>query len=99
MRTAAFRWPVYLLAAPVAALAVATKYAAVLFVPTIVVLAGLAAWPYRGRRALIPPVALTTAMAALLAGALHLAGHDYLTGAEDHHHGPGRTARHRRLPC
>ena len=69
MRTAAFRWPVYLLAAPVAALAVGTKYAALLFVPTVVVLAGLAAWPYRGRRALIPPVALTMAMAGLLAGA------------------------------
>ena len=78
VRTAAFRWPVYLLAAPVAALAVGTKYAALLFVPTIVVLAALSAWPYRGRRALIPPVALTIAMVALLAGALHLAGHDYL---------------------
>ena len=78
VRTAAFRWPVYLLAAPVAALAVGTKYAALLFVPTVVVLAGLSAWPYRGRRALIPPVVLTIAMVALLAGALHLAGHDYL---------------------
>lgn len=78
VRTAAFRWPVYLLAAPVAALAVGTKYAALLFVPTVVVLAGLSAWPYRGRRSLIPPVALTIAMVALLAGALHLGGHDYL---------------------
>jgi hypothetical protein len=78
VRTAAFRWPVYLLAAPVAALAVGTKYAALLFVPTLVLLAGLSAWPYRGRRALIPPVALTIAMVVLLAGGLHLAGHDYL---------------------
>ena len=78
VRTASFRWPVYLLAAPVAALAVGTKYAALLFVPTIVVLAGAAAWPQRGRRALIPPVALAIAVAGLLAGALHLAGPDYL---------------------
>ena len=78
VRTASFRWPVYLLAAPVAALAVGTKYAALLFVPTIVVLAAVAAWPYHGRRALIPPVALATAVAGLLAGALHFAGPDYL---------------------
>ena len=80
VRTAAFRWPVYLLAAPPIALAVATKYASALFVPTIVVLAALAAWPYRGRKALIPPVALGAAVAGLLAVALHLAGADYLTG-------------------
>ena len=55
VRTAPFRWPVYLLAALPIGLAVATKYASALFVPTIVVLAGLAAWPYRGRKALIPP--------------------------------------------
>ena len=80
VRTATFRWPVYLLAAPPIALAVATKYASALFVPTIVVLAALAAWPYRGRKALIPPVALGAAVAGLLAVALHLAGADYLTG-------------------
>ena len=34
VRTAAFRWPAYLLAAPVAVLAVAAKYASLLFVPT-----------------------------------------------------------------
>lgn len=80
VRTATFRWPVYLLAAPPIALAVATKYASALFVPTIVVLAALAAWPYRGRKALIPPVALGATVAGLLAVALHLAGADYLTG-------------------
>ena len=80
VRTATFRWPVYLLAALPIALAVATKYAAGLFVPTIVVLAGLAAWPYRGRKALIPPVALGAAVAGLLAAALSMAGADYLTG-------------------
>ncbi len=78
VRTASFRWPVYLLAAPVAALAVGTKYAALLFVPTIVVLAAAAAWPQRGRRALIPPVALAIAIAGLLAAGLYLGGPDYL---------------------
>jgi hypothetical protein len=80
VRTATFRWPGYLLAALPIALAVATKYAAGLFVPTIVALSALAAWPYRGRKALIPPVALGAAVAALLGGALYLAGPAYLTG-------------------
>lgn len=80
VRTATFRWPVYLLAAPPMALAVATKYASGLFVPTIVVLAALAAWPHRGRKALIPPVALGAAVTAILAAAMKLAGADYLTG-------------------
>jgi len=80
VRTAPFRWPGYLLAAPPLALAVATKYAAGLFVPTIVVLSALAAWPYRGRKALIPLAALSAAAAALLGGALYLAGPAYETG-------------------
>ena len=80
VRTARFRWPVYLLAALPIALAVATKYASGLFVPTIVALAALAAWPYRGRKALIPPVALGAAVAGILAAALKLAGPNYLTG-------------------
>ena len=45
--------PLYLLAAPVLALAVATKYATLLFVPSVVGLAGLAAAPRLGRRALV----------------------------------------------
>jgi hypothetical protein len=80
VRTAARRWPVYLLAAPLAALAVATKYAALLFVPTIAVLAALAALPYLGRRALLRPAAFGLVVAALLAGALHLAGRAYAQG-------------------
>ncbi len=80
VRTASFRWPGYLLAALPIALSVATKYAAGLFVPTIVVLSALAAWPYRGRKALIAPAALGAAVAALLGGALYLAGPAYLTG-------------------
>ena len=74
VRTATQRWPVYLAAAPVAALAVGTKYAALLFVPTIVALATLAAWPYQGKRALIRSAALGVAIAGLLAAALRLAG-------------------------
>ena len=80
VRTAAFRWPAYLLAAPVAVLAVAAKYASLLFVPSIVVLAGLAAVQKPGRKALIAPVALGVTTAGLLAGVLYLAGPDYLTG-------------------
>lgn len=78
--TAASRWPLYLLAAPVAALSVASKYAALLFVPTIAALAALAAWPHRTGKALIAPFAFLAAVGALLAGALYLGGPDYLAG-------------------
>ena len=80
VRTAAFRWPAYLLAAPVAVLAVAAKYASLLFVPSIVVLAGVAAVQKPWRKALIAPVALGLTTAGLLVGVLYLAGPDYLTG-------------------
>jgi 4-amino-4-deoxy-L-arabinose transferase-like glycosyltransferase len=80
VRTATFRYPVYLLAAPVLVLAVATKYATLLFVPSAIAFAGLAAWPTRGRKAVIPPLALATAVAVLLLAVLRLAGPDYLTG-------------------
>ncbi len=80
VRTATFRWPAYLLAAPVAVLAVAAKYASLLFVPSIIILAGLAVVPKSGRKALIAPVTLAVTTAGLLAGALYLAGPDYLTG-------------------
>jgi Dolichyl-phosphate-mannose-protein mannosyltransferase len=81
VRTAAFRWPGYLLAAPVLTLAVATKYASLLWVPSIVILAGLAAAPELGRRkALLAPVALGVTTAGLLVGALFLAGGDYFVG-------------------
>jgi Dolichyl-phosphate-mannose-protein mannosyltransferase len=82
VRTAAFRWPVYLLAAPVLTLAVATKYASLLFVPCVIAFAGLAAWPARGRKALMPPAALAAAVGGLLGGALLLAGHDYMQGID-----------------
>jgi hypothetical protein len=82
VRTASWRWPAYLLAAPVAALAVATKYATLLFVPTITVLAALAALPYLGRRALIRPAAFGIAVAGILAATLRIAGAGYAAGIQ-----------------
>lgn len=82
VRTAGSRWPLFLLAAPVAALAVATKYAGLLFVPTIAVLPALAAWPHQRRRAFAYPVVFGLAVAALLDAALHWGGHSYLQAIE-----------------
>ena len=80
VRFAAVARPLYLLAAPVLALAVATKYATLLFVPSVIGLAGLAAAPRLGRKAVVTSAALGAATVALLAGAAYLAGPDYLTG-------------------
>jgi len=82
VRTAASRWPIFLLAAPVAALAVATKYAGLLFVPTIAVLPVLTAWPYHRRRVVAYPVIFGVAVAALLYGALRLGGHAYIAALQ-----------------
>ena len=79
VRTAAFRWPVFLLAAPLAALAVAVKYAGLLFVPTIALLPALAGWPERGRRVLLYPLGFGVAVAGVLYAALRLGGPAYLT--------------------
>ena len=79
VRTAGFRWPVFLLAAPVAALAVGVKYAGLLFVPTIAVLPALAGWPLRGRRVLLYPPVFVAAVAGLLYGGLRLGGKAYVT--------------------
>jgi hypothetical protein len=78
VRTAAFRWPVFLLAAPAAALAVGVKYAALLFVPTIAVLPLLAYWPLRSRRVLLYPLGFAAAVGGLLYGGLRLGGHAYV---------------------
>jgi 4-amino-4-deoxy-L-arabinose transferase-like glycosyltransferase len=81
VRTAAFRWPVYLLAAPIVLLAVATKYATLLFVPSLIALTGLAAPPERGGKALFGrPAALTAFFAVLCVGLVHVAGPDYMGG-------------------
>jgi hypothetical protein len=82
VRTAASRWPLFLLAAPVAALAVATKYAGLLFVPTIAVLPVLTAWPYHRRRVFAYPFIFGLAVAALLYGALRLGGHSYIAALQ-----------------
>jgi Dolichyl-phosphate-mannose-protein mannosyltransferase len=73
------RWPVFLLAGPVAALAVAVKYAGLLFVPTIAVLPVLAAWPDRRRRVLLHTLGFLFVVAELLYLALHLGGQSYMT--------------------
>jgi hypothetical protein len=72
--------PLYLLAAPVLVLAVATKYATLLFVPSVIGLAGLVASPRLGRKTLVTSAALGAATVALLVGVAYLAGPDYLTG-------------------
>ncbi len=78
VRTAAFRWPLFLLAAPLAALAVAVKYAGLLFVPTIALLPALAGWPERGRRVLVYPLGFGVAVAGLLYAAVRLGGPAYM---------------------
>jgi hypothetical protein len=56
-----------LLAAPVAVLAVGVKYAAGLYLPTIVVLALLTGWPHRGRGAFGRMLLLALGIGALVA--------------------------------
>ena len=87
VRTSRSRWPLFLLAAPAAALAVAVKYAGLLFVPTIAVLPILAGWPamrgWAGRRrawlAVVYPVAFCAVVGGLLYAGLRFGGRDYLT--------------------
>lgn len=87
VRTSRSRWPLFLLAAPAAALAVTVKYAGLLFVPTIAVLPILAGWPamrgWAGRRrawlVVAYPVAFCAVVGGLLYAALLFGGHDYLT--------------------
>ncbi|MCX5560052.1 glycosyltransferase family 39 protein [Streptomyces sp. NBC_00038] len=60
-----------LLAAPVAVLAVATKYAAGLYLPTLVVLAALVSWPHRGRGSVVRAVLLVTGVIVPILAGLH----------------------------
>lgn len=80
VRAAERRLPLYLLAAPVLTLAVATKYAALLWVPCVIALAGLAAGPRRGGRAAVNSLLLAAVTAVLLAAAVRFAGPDYWRG-------------------
>lgn len=75
--TARCRWPLFLLAAPVAALAVAVKYAGLLWVPTIAVLPLLVAWPDRIRRVRLYPVCFLITVGGLLSAGLRLGGRSY----------------------
>ena len=81
VRTASWRWRGYLLAAPVAALAAATDYWALLYLPTVALLGGLAAHPHLGRQALARALALWAVTAELLAAAVIVAGRQYVTAA------------------
>ena len=83
VRGAVSSWPYYVLAVLPMILAVGTKYASLLFVPTVVVLACISALPYHGVRwSLLRPVALTALIASMAYGALKLAGPTYVHGIE-----------------
>jgi len=71
---------VCMLAASVAALAVAVKYATLLYLPTVAALAVLAAYPYRGVRALARGLLLPLLTGCVIAVALKLAGSASLAG-------------------
>ncbi|MBL1081487.1 glycosyltransferase family 39 protein [Streptomyces actinomycinicus] len=77
-----------LLAAPVAVLAVGVKYAAGLYLPTIVVLALLTGWPHKGGRAFWRMLLLALGIGALLAAGMYatdlLAGVRQTTTDRDH---------------
>ncbi|CAM5430026.1 MULTISPECIES: glycosyltransferase family 39 protein [Streptomyces] len=60
-----------LLAAPVAVLAVGVKYAAALYLPTIVVLALLTGWPHKGGKAFLRMLLLALGIGALLAAGMY----------------------------
>ncbi|MFJ9632156.1 ArnT family glycosyltransferase [Streptomyces sp. NPDC101175] len=60
-----------LLAAPVAVLAVGVKYASALYLPTIVVLALLTAWPHKGGRAFLRMVLLGAGIGGLVVVGMH----------------------------
>lgn len=82
VRYAESTWPVYLAAALPLTLAVGTKYAALMFVPGIIVLALLTSLPKSGAWAWIRPVGLSAGVALLLYTALKIAGPTALTGVE-----------------
>jgi hypothetical protein len=82
VRSARSTWPYFLLAAIPAVLAVGTKYAALLFVPTIVVLSAIVAFKHHGRWALLRPVLLLGLIGSMIAGLLKLAGSAYVQGVD-----------------
>lgn len=82
VRFAKATWPLYLLAVFPAGMAVGTKYAALMFVPVIVLLALFAAAPYSGRLALLRPVSLGVGVAFVLWAMARIAGSTALQGVE-----------------
>jgi hypothetical protein len=81
VRTAPWRWRAYLLAAPIASLAVAADYWALLYLPTLALLAGLAAHPYQGRPALLRTLVFWAVTVELFAAAIAAAGGAYVSAA------------------
>ncbi|MFJ2753619.1 ArnT family glycosyltransferase [Streptomyces sp. NPDC087297] len=71
VRTASMAAPTVLLAAPVVVLAVGVKYAAGLYVPTIVALSLLAALPFQHSKAFLRPLLLVPSIAGGLALGLY----------------------------
>lgn len=65
VRSDRLRWPIWLLAAPLLVAAVIAKYAAGIFMPSVVAFAVLAAWPHRGPRAIWRGLGLIAAVAVL----------------------------------
>lgn len=68
------------LVAPALAVAIAVKYASGLYLPTVAVLAVLAAYPYRGWRALGRGAGIPAVVAGLLGAALLGGGRGHLAG-------------------
>jgi Dolichyl-phosphate-mannose-protein mannosyltransferase len=82
VRTASWPWRAYLLAAPLAALAVATSYPVLLYVPGVAGLAGLAAAPYLGRAALSRTLVFGGTTLLLIAMAAAVAGPEFTAAAK-----------------
>ncbi|MFJ9552078.1 ArnT family glycosyltransferase [Streptomyces erythrochromogenes] len=74
VRTARMSAPAVLLAAPVVVLAVSVKYAAGLYVPTIVALSLLTAWPHQRTSAFLRALLLASSTGAVLALGIHRMG-------------------------
>lgn len=82
VRFARSTWPFYLAAIFPAALAVGTKYAALMFVPIIILMALFAAAPYAGRLALLRPVALGVGFVCVLWAMMKIAGPTAIQGVQ-----------------
>ncbi|MFF7210404.1 ArnT family glycosyltransferase [Streptomyces sp. NPDC008238] len=77
-----------LLAAPLAALATVTKYVAALYLPSLVVLAVLSAYPYRGARAFLRGLFFGAGTLLVLAGAYLFGGlHGFTSATTGRAHG------------